>query len=82
MLSGYITAVPEDEGNSFVFQYSFTLNSIGYFFANEQCYQGLILNWEKDSAGIVGKAKAESCFNSVVEDASTELCKIIVKSNQ
>ena len=82
LLTGHITAVPEDEGNSFVFQYSFNLNSIGYFFANEQCYRGLILNWEKDSAGIVGKGKAESCFNSIVEDVSTELCNIIVKSNQ
>lgn len=82
LLTGHITAVPEDEGNSFVFQYSFNLNSIGYFFANEQCYRGLVLNWEKDSAGIVGKGKAESCFNSIVEDVSTELCNIIVKSNQ
>ena len=82
LLTGHITAVPEDEGNSFVFQYSFNLNSIGYFFANEQCYRGLISNWEKDSAGIVGKGKAESCFNSIVEDVSTELCNIIVKSNQ
>ena len=82
MLNVYITAFPANEGNSFVFQYTFNLNSIGYYFTNDECYKGLVAIWEKESSGIVGKVKAESSFNSIVEKASTELCNLILKSNQ
>jgi hypothetical protein len=82
LLNVYITAFPANEGNSFVFRYTFNLNSIGYYFADDECYKALVVIWEKESSGIVGKLKADSSFNSIVEKASTELCNLILKSKQ
>jgi hypothetical protein len=82
MLTVHIAAFQTNEGNSLVYEYKFNLNSIGYYFENEECYKGLVALWKKESSGIVGISKAESGFNSVIEKATTELCNIILKSKE
>jgi hypothetical protein len=82
MLTVQILAFPTNDGNSLVYEYKFNLNSIGYYFANDECYKGFVALWEKESSGIVGILKAYEGFNSVIEKATTELCNILLKSKE